>query len=109
MTPLDRVRKTCLALAGTYEKVSHGTPCFFIERKRQFCAYLENHHGDGRLALWLAARPGVQEALLAEDPDVYFRPPYVGPSGWIGVRLDRDLDWTQIEDHIVAAYEYAGR
>lgn len=109
MTTLDQVRQICLALPGAYEKLSHGTPCFFIEKKRQFCSYLENHHGDNRQALWLPARPGIQEMLLAEDPEAYFRPPYVGPSGWIGVRLDRGLDWTVIEDHIVAAHEFAGR
>lgn len=99
----------CLALPGTYEKLSHGTPCFFIEKKRQFCSFLDNHHGDGRVAVWLAARPGIQEMLLAEDPEVYFRPPYVGPSGWIGVRLDRGLDWAIVEDHVVAAHEFAAR
>lgn len=106
---LDQVRETCLALPGAYEKLSHGTPCFFIEKKRQFCSYLENHHGDGRIALWLPARPGIQEMLLAEDPEAYFKPPYVGVSGWIGVRLDCGLDWSVVEDHIIAAHEYASR
>lgn len=109
MTSLDHVRQICLSLPGAYEKLSHGSPCFFIEKKRQFCSYVDNHHGDGRVALWLTAGPGIQEMLIAEDPDVYFRPPYVGPSGWIGVRLDRDLDWATIEDHIVAAHQYGSR
>lgn len=109
MTPLDRVREICMALPGAYEKLSHGTPCFFIEKKRQFCSFVDNHHGDGRLALWLPAKPGIQEMLIAEDPEVYFRPPYVGPSGWIGVRLDQELSWKTVEDHIVAAHEFAGR
>lgn len=109
MTPLDRVRATCLELPGAYEKLSHGSPCFFIDKKRQFCAYLDDHHGDGRVAVWLPARPGVQESLIEEDPEVYFRPPYVGPSGWVGVRLDRGLDWQVVADHIAAAHEFAAR
>lgn len=107
MNTLDAVRKCCLALPRAYEKLSHGTPCFFIEKGRHFCSFLNDHHGDGRLALWLFAPPGVQEALIAEDPDVYFRPPYVGPRGWIGVRLDRGLEWSVVEDLITTAYAYA--
>lgn len=102
---LAKVRASCLAQERAYEKLSHGSPCFFIEKGRQFGAFLDDHHGDGRLALWLAAAPGVQEALIEEDPEVYFRPPYVGPSGWVGVRLDRGLAWEAVEDLIAEAYE----
>lgn len=106
---LAAVRACCLALPKAMEKVSHGSPCFFIERGRQFCAFLHNHHGDGRLAVWLAAPPGVQEVLVQSQPEVYFRPPYVGPSGWVGVCLDKGLDWSVIEDHIAEAHKYAAR
>lgn len=104
---LTMVRASCLGHEQAYEKLSHGSPCFFIEKGRQFAAFLDDHHGDGRLALWLPAAPGVQEALIEEDPEAYFRPPYVGPSGWIGVRLDRGLAWETVESLVAEAYETA--
>ena len=66
--------------------------------------YLDNHHDDGRLALWLAAPEGMQEALVEAAPEHYFRPPYVGHRGWLGVRLDRDLAWDEIAGAIEDAY-----
>ena len=85
---LDRVREVCLALPETSERLSHGQPTFFVGKKT-FVMYLDNHHDDGRLALWCAAPAGMQEALVAGEPEHYFRPPYVGHRGWVGVRLDR--------------------
>jgi hypothetical protein len=74
---LDRVRELCLSLPETSERLSHGQPSFFIRDKKTFVMYLDNHHGDGRLALWLAAPRGMQEALVESAPEHYFRPPYV--------------------------------
>lgn len=104
-TMLDRVRELCLSLPDTSERLSHGHPTFFIRGKRSFVMYLDNHHGDGRLALWCAAPEGMQEALVEASPEHYFRPPYVGHRGWLGVRLDRDLDWNDIAGAIEDAYE----
>lgn len=104
-SPLVRVRSYCLSLPLAAEKLSHGTPCFFLEGGRQFASYLENHHNDGRLALWLPAPPGIQEALIQEDPVAYFRPPYVGPSGWVGVCLDKGLPWETITNMIDVAHQ----
>lgn len=92
---LRKVRAACLAIADVTERSSHGSPCWFVGGK-QFAAFLNDHHGDGRLALWLCAEHEAQTAIVASDPEVYFVPPYVGPSGWIGVRLDRDLEWSQV-------------
>jgi hypothetical protein len=103
-TPLDRVRELCLSLPETSERLSHGQPTFFIREKKSFVMYLDNHHGDGRLALWCAAPEGMQEALVDGDPGHYFRPPYVGHRGWLGVRLDRGLDWNEIAGVIEDAY-----
>jgi len=89
---LARVRKVCLSLPEAFEKVAWGTPTFRV-KDRQFAIYLDNHHGDGRLALWCKAPPGAQEALVRADPDAFFVPPYVGKAGWIGIDLDRGLDW----------------
>jgi hypothetical protein len=102
--PLDQVRELCLALPEVTERLSHGSPAWFIRDKKTFVMYHDNHHDDGRLALWCASPPGMQEALVAGDPEHYFRPPYVGHRGWLGVRLDRGLDWNEIAGAIEDAY-----
>ena len=101
---LERVRRIALALPEATERVSHGSPTFFVRDKPSFAMFLNDHHGDGRLALWCAAPPGAQEALTSADPERYFRPPYVGHRGWIGVRLDRALAWERVADAIEEAY-----
>src|SRR5215472_10397460 len=85
---LARVRAVCTSIPGTVKKVSHGEPTFFTP-KRVFAMFSNNHHGDGRVAVWLPAANGVQEALIEEAPETYFRPPYVGVSGWVGVELSK--------------------
>ena len=102
--PLPKVRELCLALPETTERLSHGSPTFFIRDKTTFVMFLEDHHGDGRIALWCAAAPGVQEELVETEPERFFRPPYVGHRGWIGVRLDRDLSWDEIGQVVRDAY-----
>jgi hypothetical protein len=104
VTELDRVRELCLALPEVTERLSHGSPTWFVRGKKTFVMYLDDHHGDGRLALWCAAPEGMQEALIAGEPDHYFRPPYVGHRGWIGVHLNRGLDWNEIAGAIEDAY-----
>jgi len=101
---LQRVRALCLSLPEVNERLSHGSPTFFIRDKKTFVMYLDNHHDDGRLALWCAAPEGMQETLVRAEPEHYFRPPYVGHRGWIGVRLDRGLDWNEIAGAIEDAY-----
>lgn len=101
---LGQARAHCLALAQVYEKLSHGAPSWFIEKKGQFAMFVSDYHDDVRPSLWLAAPPGLQESLIEENDDAYFRPPYVGPSGWIGVRLDKDLPWQEVEDLIQLAH-----
>lgn len=100
---LNRVRDICLALPEAAETES-GRPAFSV-RKKTFVMYMDDHHGDGRLALWCKAASGAQEVLVGADPDRFFVPPYVGPQGWIGVRLDRPpTDWAMVESIIVEAY-----
>ena len=84
---LAKVRAACLALPETSERLSHGGPSFFIRNKKCFVMFLDDHHGDGRLAIWCAAPDGVQADLVDTDPERFFRPPYVGHIGWIGVQL----------------------
>lgn len=93
---LERVRAVCLSLPGTSERSSHGAPSFFVDDKRAFAHFCDNHHYDGRLALWCAAPDGAQAMLIDASPDHYFLPPYVGGAGWIGVRLDRGLAWSEV-------------
>ena len=85
-TQLERLRRLCLSIPGTMEKTSHGEPTFFTP-KRVFAMFANNHHGDGHIAVWVPAAPGVQADLIEEAPDTYFRPPYVGGAGWVGVEL----------------------
>lgn len=94
MCALERIRRLCLAPSGSTERLSHGAPCFFASNKRQFAALDDHHQPDGRIAIWLAAPPGAQELLMESDPDSFFRPPYVGVRGWVGVYLDRIDDAT---------------
>lgn len=101
---LARIRKMCLSLPETSERLSHGAPTFFIRRKRAFVMFHDNHHGDGRLAIWCAAPHDVQRMLVEGAPTHYFVPPYVGHLGWLGVRLDRDLGWDEIAGLVEDAY-----
>jgi hypothetical protein len=104
-SPLERVRRICLALPETNERASHGAPTFFIRDKRSFVSYMDHHHDDGRLALWCASSSDVQQMLATSRPEQFFMPPYVAHLGWIGARLDRDLGWDEIEGVIRDAYE----
>ena len=108
-TPLERVRAICLALPDVTERPSHGAPTWFIRDRRSFVMYLDNHHGDGRLALWCAAPDGAQEMLVEAAGEHYFRPPYVGHRGWVGVRLDRELGWDEIAGVVEDAHQTVAR
>jgi hypothetical protein len=101
---LARVRELCLGLPETSERPSHGQPTFFVQGKRSFLMVLDDHHGDGRFAIWCAAAPGMQELLVEADPERFFRPPYVGHRGWLGLRLDRALDWDEVAGIVEDAY-----
>jgi hypothetical protein len=93
---LERVREICMAFPETEERLSHGAPTFFAGGKKTFVMFLDDHHGDGRLAIWCSAPPGVQATLVDEEPGRFFVPPYVGTRGWVGVRLDVDVDWNEV-------------
>jgi hypothetical protein len=101
---LGAIREICLGLPETSERLSHGAPSFFVKGKRCFVMVLTDHHGDGRFAIWCAAGDGVQGMLVEADPELYFRPPYVGHRGWLGVRLDRGLDTNELAGILEDAY-----
>ena len=102
MDTLERVRRICLSLPEATEQMAWGEPTWRV-RKRMFAMYANNHHGDGRVALWCNAPLGVQEALVADHPDRYFVPPYVGVKGWIGIVLER-VDDAELRAQVVQSY-----
>ena len=101
--PLERLRALCTGHPDVIERASHGEPAWFIRDRRQFVTYAGHHHDD-RVAFWCAAPPGAQEAYIADDPVRYFRPPYVGVRGWLGVYLDVKVDWKEVESIVADAY-----
>ena len=101
---LDQLRQICLSLPSVEERLSHGEPAWFVQGKKLFVMFADHHHDD-RLAFWCAAPQGVQEVLVSSEPKKFFRPPYVGPRGWIGVYLDVHVDWEEIGDIVKEAYK----
>ena len=103
--PIERIRKICLALPEAHEQLAWSEPTFRV-RKKMFAMYANanNHHGAGRHAVWLKAAIENQQLLVTREPDRYFAPPYVGPSGWIGVWLDKRPNWGTISELITDAY-----
>jgi hypothetical protein len=99
------VRRLCLAFPETEELLSHGSPNFRVRRGKIFAVYAENHHGDGRLALWLNVPDGVQDEYVRAEPKHFFVPQYVGPRGWLGVRLDQGLAWKRVAGTVRLAWE----
>jgi hypothetical protein len=99
---IERVRRICLSLPGTWEKISHGEPTWFVDKK-VFAMFSNNHHGDEHIAVTLPAAIGVQEALIKKSPKKFYRPPYVGVRGWVGVEVDRVTD-KELRAHIEEAW-----
>ena len=104
--PLTKLRAICLALPGAAEQGfgGHETSPTFRVRDKIFAMYTDDHHGDGRVAVWCKAPHGAQEVIVGSDPERFFVPPYVGPKGWIGVRLDRPVDWDQLAGLVEESY-----
>lgn len=101
-TALAAVRQICLDLPEATEKLSHSSPTFFV--RRTFVMFHDDHHGDGRLAIWCAAPDGAQALMVESEPERFFVPPYVGHRGWLGVRLDVDVDWDEVAAIVEDAY-----
>ena len=103
-TVLEELRSICLALPEVTERVSHGSPAWFVRDKKTIAMFVDDHHGDGHLGIWCAAPPGVQELLVESEPDRFYRPPYVGHRGWIGVDLAVEPDWAEADAILRDAY-----
>ena len=100
----EAVREVCLSFPEAEEVVSHGFPNFRV-RGKTFASYVVNHHGDGRVALWLNAPAGSQDHYVKSEQRHFFVPPYVGPRGWLGVHLDKGLSWQRVAALVRQAYE----
>lgn len=112
MTPqataaLDKLRALALALPEANEKLSHGMPAFFITKGKMFAYFWHAHHGDSVTAAIVKTSGPEEQAMLIEmEPDLYYRPPYFGPSGWVGIHLDRpDTDWDRVGDRVAISWE----
>ncbi|MDZ7729651.1 MAG: MmcQ/YjbR family DNA-binding protein [Dehalococcoidia bacterium] len=102
---LDRLRGICLALPEAYEQLfgGHTIPTWRVNGKI-FAQLEDGHHGNSRLAVWCKAPPGAQDVLVDADPERFYRPPYVGPKGWIGVFLDVPVDWDELDGFLRESY-----
>ena len=104
MDPVDRVRSICLALPEVTERVSHGAPTWFAGKKVFVQAWPDGHHQDDFPHLWCAAPAGVQAEVVETEPERFFRPPYVGHRGWLGLRLDGELEEEELAALCLEAY-----
>ena len=101
--PLETLRALCMALPEVTERLSHAEPTWFVRGKKSFVMFADHHH-DERLAFWCAAPEGAQDVFIGADPERFFRPPYVGVRGWLGVYLDVPQDWDEISVLVRDAY-----
>jgi hypothetical protein len=100
-----RLRAICLAFPEVTERPSHGAPTWFVRDKSAFVTlWADGHHANQFPHLWCAAPPGAPQELAASEPARFFLPPYVGGRGWVGVRLDAGIDWTEIAELCQDAY-----
>src|SRR5262245_45304023 len=101
---VERVRRICMALPDANERISHGEPTWFAGKGRSFAMLDDHHHGAPHLSVWLPQPLGAQEALIEMDSARFFRPPYVGANGWVGVVLDTDPDWSMVAELVREAF-----
>lgn len=100
---LERVRRICFTLPETSERLSHGEPTFLVKDK-VYVMFANNHHNDGHIAVWLPVPSGFQATLIETAPEIFFKPPYVGVRGWVGIELDQISD-EDLTFHIQVAWE----
>ena len=101
--PLDRLRSIIEAWPETLEKLSHGAPTWW-GGKKTFACYHSGNYDEGRRGVWIKAPDGAQQDLISAEPERFYRPKYMGPSGWVGMRLERGVDWGQVEFLLLQGY-----
>jgi hypothetical protein len=99
---LKRIRRICAALPETTEKLSHGEPTFFVSKK-VYAMFSNNHHNDGHVSVLVPAPPGIQTMLIKASPEKFYKPPYVGVRGWVGIELNRVTD-EELASHLREAW-----
>jgi hypothetical protein len=99
---LHRVRRICATMPETTEKLSHGEPTFFV-RGKVYVMFANNHQNDGHVAVWIPVPPGSQATLINTWPQTFFKPPYVGVRGWVGIELNRIND-EELAAHLIQAW-----
>jgi len=107
--PVARLRQICLALPEMTERSSHGEPAWFVQGKKTVVTLDDHHHGGEHLAFWCPAPAGVQQEMVEQEPSRFFRPPYVGPRGWVGIRLTGRLNWSELAELLQDAYRTVAR
>jgi predicted DNA-binding protein (MmcQ/YjbR family) len=103
---IERLRRICMKLPEANERISHGEPTWFAGKGKVFAMTDGHHHDSPHLSVWLPQPLGVQDTLVELDPERFFRPPYVGVSGWVGVVLDTRPDWGMVEDLVRESYRH---
>jgi hypothetical protein len=104
VTPLDRLTPICLALPETTRELRGGHASFLV-RKKVFVYFLNNHHGDGIVSVCGKTFPGDHTALVASNPKKFYLPAYIGPRGWVGLRLDvGKVDWDEVKELVIGSY-----
>ncbi len=101
---LEHISKICLSLPeATREDM--GAHAAFAVRKKKFAYYLHDHHGDGIISVSFKTASGENPILIDSDPDLYYSPAYLGPRGWVALRLDLgEIDWEQVTAHLIQSY-----
>ena len=101
---IEKLRALCLAFPDANEKISHGEPTWKAGKGKVFAMLDNHHHGSPHLSVWLPQPRDVQATLIEADPERFFRPPYVGVNGWVGVVLDTKPDWDMVEQLVREAF-----
>jgi predicted DNA-binding protein (MmcQ/YjbR family) len=105
-----RLRRICLAIPGAVEKASHGEPTWFTgPRGKVFAMFDNHHHGGAHVSVYVPAPPGVQQGLVASQPDRYWVPPYVGHKGWVAIILDTGPAWDEVASLVQAAFQFVAK
>ena len=100
---LLKIRRICLNFPETEERLNHGMPAFAVKNRSAF-VFVQESKKRKRASIWFKALREVQEELIEQDPDRFFAPPYLGPAGWVGLRLDIDLDWSEVAQAMEEAW-----
>lgn len=102
---LEKLAKLCLALPGALKEEMHGHMAFKVGKKT-FAYYLNDHHGDGIVSVCCKVLAGDNERLIDANPRKFYMPAYIGPRGWVALRLDRGtVDWSEVQELVRGSYE----